>query len=184
MSDFRVSHRYATSLLETAIEKKNLEKVSADIQLIVNVLDQNRQLQLILENPVIRPELKLSVLKEVFEKKVSKDTIDFVEFLVSKKRESLLASIGKRFLELQDEHLGIANVSVTTATEFTDDQKKVLQSKLENILKKKVRLNFKIDLNLVGGFIAKAGDTLYDASIKHQLDLLRKQFLSGEFSLN
>jgi len=184
MSDFRVSHRYANSFLETVIEKNILEKVSADVQLIVNVLDQNRRLQVMLENPVIRPELKLSVLKEIFEKIISKDTVDFIEFIVSKKRESLLASIGHRFLELRDEHLGIANVAVTSATEFTDDQRKVLQSRLENILKKKVRLNFKIDLNLVGGFIAKVGDTLYDASIKHQLDLLRKQFLTGEYSLN
>jgi F-type H+-transporting ATPase subunit delta len=184
MSDFKVSHRYATSLLETAIEKKNLDLASADVQLIVNVLEQNRQLQLILENPVFRPELKLSVLKEIFEKRISKDSLNFIEFIVSKKRENILPAIGRRFLELYDEHLGIANVSVTTATEFTDDQKKILQSRLENVLKKKVRLNFKIDLNLVGGFIAKVGDTLYDASIKHQLDLLRKQFLTGEFSLN
>jgi len=60
----------------------------------------------------------------------------------------------------------------------------VLQSRLEKILNKKVRLNFKIDLDLVGGFIAKVGDTLYDASIKHQLELLKKQFLTGELSLN
>jgi F-type H+-transporting ATPase subunit delta len=184
MSDFKVSHRYATSLLQSAVEKKNLEAVSADIQLIVNILDQNRQLQLMLENPVIRPELKLSVLKEIFEKRISKDSLNFIEFIVSRKRENILPAIGKRFLELHDEHLGIANVSVATSTEFTDGQKKILQSRLESILKKKVKLNFKIDLNLVGGFIAKVGDTLYDASIKHQLDLLRKQFLTGEFSLN
>ena len=184
MSDFRVSHRYATSLLETALEKMNLEKVSADVLFLVKVLEENRKLVSMLESPVIRPELKLNVLKEIFEKRISKESTDFIEFVVSKKRENLILSIGKRFLELRDEHLGIANVAVTTATEFTDDQRKVLQTRLESILKKKVRLSFKIDLNLVGGFIAKVSDTLYDASIKHQLDLLRKQFLTGEYSLN
>lgn len=184
MSDFRISHRYAKSLLETALEKKKSETVSADMQLLADILHQNRKLQLMLGNPVIRPEQKLSILKEIFRNRISEETVEFLEFLVNKKRESLLLTIVKRFLELYDEYLGIANVHVTTATEFTDDQKKVLQSRLENILKKKVRLNFKIDLNLVGGFIAKVGDTLYDASIKHQLELLRKQFLTGEFSLN
>jgi len=184
MADFRVLHRYAVSLLETAVEKKNLDVVTADVQLLVDTLKQNRKLELMLESPVIRPELKLKIMEEVFGKKISKDSMDFIEFVISKKRENLLQSIGNRFLELRDEHLGIANVIVTAASEFTNEQKDILQSRLEKILSKKVRLNFKIDLELVGGFIAKVGDTLYDASIKHQLELLKKQFLTGELSLN
>ena len=184
MADFRVLHRYAVSLLETAIEKKNLDVITTDMQLLVDTFKQSRQLELMLESPVIRPELKLKILKEIFGKKISKESIDFIEFVISKQRESLLQSIGNRFLELRDEHLGIANVIVTATSEFTNEQKNVLKSRLEKILNKKVRLNFKIDLDLVGGFIAKVGDTLYDASIKHQLELLKKQFLTGELSLN
>ena len=184
MADFRVLHRYAVSLLETAIEKKNLDVITTDMQLLVDTFKQSKQLELMLESPVIRPELKLKILKEIFGKKISKESIDFIEFVISKQRESLLQSIGNRFLELRDEHLGIANVIVTATSEFTNEQKNVLKSRLEKILNKKVRLNFKIDLDLVGGFIAKVGDTLYDASIKHQLELLKKQFLTGELSLN
>ena len=73
---------------------------------------------------------------------------------------------------------------MTSVSEFSNEQKSVLQNRLEKILNKKVQLNFKTDLNLVGGFIAKVNDTLYDASIKHQLELLKKQFLTGEISLN
>jgi F-type H+-transporting ATPase subunit delta len=184
MADFRVLHRYAVSLLETAVEKKNLDVVTTDVQLLVDTLKQNRKLELMLESPVIRPELKLKILEEVFGKRISKESMDFIEFVISKQRENLLQSIGNRFLELRDEYLGIANVVVTAASEFTNEQKNVLQSRLEKILNKKVRLNFKIDLDLVGGFIAKVGDTLYDASIKHQLELLKKKFLTGELSLN
>ncbi|MGB5287507.1 MAG: ATP synthase F1 subunit delta [Ignavibacteriaceae bacterium] len=184
MADFRVLHRYATSLLETAIEKNNLDVITTDMQLLVNTLMKNKQLELMLESPIIRPELKLKILKEIFGKQISKDSMDFIEFVISKKRENLIQSIGSRFLELRDEHLGIANVIVTAVSEFTNEQKNVLQSRLEKILGKKVRLNFITDINLVGGFIAKVGDTLYDASIKHQLERLKKKFLTGELSLN
>jgi len=184
MADSRILHRYATSFLETALEKNNLDVVTSDIKLLVETLDQNRQLQLMLDSPIVRPETKLSIMKEIFNEKISKESMGFVEFVISKKRESLLNSIGKRFLELRDDHLGIANVFVTTSTEFSNEQKNVLQSKLEKILDKKVRLNFKTDLNLIGGFIAKVDDTLYDASIRHQLELLKKQFLTGDISLN
>ena len=184
MADFRILQRYATSLLESALEKNNLEVVTSDIQLLVHTLEQSKELKRMLHSPVVRPEIKLNILKEIFSKKISKESMDFVEFVISKRRESLLNSIGKRFLELQDEHLGIANVFVTSVTEFSNDQKNLLQTRLEKILDKKVRLNFKTDLNLVGGFIAKVNDTLYDASIRHQLELLKKQFLTGEISLN
>lgn len=184
MADFRILHRYANSLLETAIEKNNLEVVATDIKLIVDALDKNRQLQLMLDSPIVRPETKLSVMKEIFSNKISKDSMSFVEFIISKNRESLLNSICKRFLELQDDHLDIANVFVTTSTEFSNEQKSLLQNRLEKILEKKVHLNFKTDEKLVGGFIAKVDDTLYDASIRHQLELLKKQFLAGDISLN
>ena len=184
MADFRVLHRYATSLLETSVEKNNLDAVTADIQLLTETLRQNKKLELMLGSPVIRPEVKLKIMNEIFSNKLSKETMGFIEFVISKKRENLLESICNRFLELRDEHLGITGVVVTAVSEFTQEQKSVLQNKLEKILGKKVRLNFKTDINLVGGFIAKAGDTLYDASIKHQLELLKKQFSSGEISLN
>jgi F-type H+-transporting ATPase subunit delta len=184
MADSRILHRYATSLLETSIEKNNLEVVTSDIQLLVQTLERSKELKSMLYSPVVRPEIKLNILKEIFSKKISKDSMDFVEFVISKNRESLLSPIGKRFLELRDDHLGIANVFVASATDFSNEQKSVLQSRLEKILDKKVQLNFKIDSNLVGGFIAKVNDTLYDASIKHQLELLKKQFFTGEISLN
>jgi len=184
MADFRVLHRYATSLLETSLEKKNLEAVASDITLLVETMKKSRELHLMLESPVIRPEKKFGILKEIFSDKISKESMKFIEFIVSKRRENLLEEIGKRFLELRDAHLGIANVGVKTATEFSSEQKDVLQNKMEKILNKKVRLNFKVDSELVGGFIAKVDDTLYDASIRHQLELLKKQLLTGEISLN
>jgi len=184
MADFRILHRYATSLLETSLEKNNLEVVTSDIQLLVQTLEQSKELKRMLHSSVVRPEIKLNILKEIFEKKIYKDSMNFIEFVISKNRESLLSSIGKRFLELRDDHLGIANVFVTSVTEFSNDQKNLLQTRLEKILNKRVRLNFKTDLNLIGGFIAKVNDTLYDASIRHQLELLKKQFLTGEISLN
>ena len=95
MADFRILHRYATSLLETSLEKNNLEVVTSDIQLLVHTLEQSKVLKRMLHSPVVRPEIKLNILKEIFSKKISKDSMDFVEFVISKRRESLLNSIGK-----------------------------------------------------------------------------------------
>jgi F-type H+-transporting ATPase subunit delta len=184
MANLKVSHRYATSLIETAIEKNKLDKISSDMILLLDALKDYRTLQLMLDSPVVRPEIKNNILKEIFSSKFDPDSLNFLNFVIEKKRENLLHSIAARFLELRDDHLGIVSVTVTTAFKLAEDQIEKLQKKLEVILGKKIRLNLLVDVSLVGGFIAKAGDTMYDASVKHQLELLKKQFLVSGFSLN
>lgn len=184
MVDFKVSSRYAASLLDMAEDKKNLDVISEDMQFVGNVIESNNNLVRLLENPVIKPQLKSSSLNEIFKSKISKDSLEFINFVIDKNRENLLASIIKKFLEFRDEKLGIVNVEVKTPFDFNDDQKDQLKTKLENLMNKKVRLKFQIDKNIIGGFIAKAGDTVYDASINHQLDLLKKKFLQGGILLN
>jgi len=85
---------------------------------------------------------------------------------------------------LRDEHLGIANVDAVTAFDLTSDQKTQLQQKFALFLNKKVKFKYSVDKKIIGGFIAKVGDTVYNASLLHQLDLLKNQFLHGSVSLN
>ena len=184
MSEYKVSRRYATSLLESAIEKNMLDSIARDIELVASTLDANRQLILALSNPVIRPNVKLKVLEEIFKSRVNPDTMNFLGFLVEKNREDLLDNISKIFLELRDEHLGIVTVEVTSASSFNDEQTEQLKNNLERFLNKKVRLSFKINKEIIGGFIAKVNDTVFDASLLHQLELLKTQFLKGGASLN
>lgn len=184
MADYKVSYRYAVSLLESAEEKNNLDNVAVDIVLLIDTLEGNKKLQLVLESPVIKPDVKSKIFHEIFDDKFNSETLEFIDFVIKKKRENLLYSIARRFLALRDEKLGIANAEVNTAFELSDDQKNSLKEKLENILNKKVRLAFSTDKNLIGGFVAKVDDTVYDASIRQQLKLLKKQFLHGGLSLN
>ncbi|MDR3627684.1 MAG: ATP synthase F1 subunit delta, partial [Ignavibacteriaceae bacterium] len=108
----------------------------------------------------------------------------FLKFLVDKNRESLLEIIVKIFLELKDEQDGIVTVEVRAPESFTGEQLEKFKGNLEKTLNKKVRLNLKIDSDIIGGFIAKVDDTVFDASLKHQLELLKKQLLKGGASLN
>ena len=184
MTDYRVSYRYALSLLETAEEKNILESVAKGIQLIKKIIKENPELQRTLENPVIKQHVKVSILEEIFASKIDNDTMNFLRFVVQKNRENFLPGILENFLELFDDKLGIVNVTVKTAFEFDDEQKRLLKDKMEKYLNKTTRIGYLLDENIVGGFVAKIGDTVYDASIKHQLELLKKQFLSGGVSLN
>ena len=184
MNDHKVSIRYAASLLDSAIDKKSLDSVSNDMELVLNTLEGKNQLNLMLKSPVIKPEVKSSILKEIFTTKITEESLKFLQFVIDKKREDHLVNIAKIFLDLKDEYLGIMNVEITTAYEFTEDQQEQVKKKFETNLNKIIKLNYIVNKELIGGFIARVADTMYDASIKHQLEILRKQFLLGNVSLN
>lgn len=184
MRSSKVAVRYANSLLETAVENKNLDGVAADMQLVVSTLDSNPLLVKVLMNPVIKSGKKIAILKDIFESRVGKDSMNFLVFVVNKSREDILREILTKFLRLRDDHLGIIKVNVTTAFEFSDEQQKMLREKLESVLKKKIEFIFNVNPGIIGGFVAQVDDVVFDASLKHQLELIKKQFLSGSPSLN
>jgi F-type H+-transporting ATPase subunit delta len=180
----KVANRYASSLLDIALEKNILEVVYNDIKLLIDTLGSSSELQRTIISPVIKPELQKSILDEVFSSQIDKETLDFIHFIINKRREEVIYNVAKRFVELRNEHLGIVELEIKTAFSVNEDQKSILLKKFEEILKKKVIPNYTVDKQLVGGFVAQVGDTVYDASINHQLELLKKELVRGSLHLN
>lgn len=176
MSTFRVANRYATALMELAVEKKSLEQFSSDAEFIHNTIAGSKELRLFLANPIIKKPVKLEVLKEILKSRKNKDLIGFVEFIISKNREEMLPDIIKRFLEMRDDKLGILRGEVLCAVDLSAAQQKKFVGKLEEYTGKKVDLSFKLNEKIIGGFVVKIGDTVIDASITNQLRRLRKKF--------
>ncbi|MBU0560396.1 MAG: ATP synthase F1 subunit delta [Bacteroidetes bacterium] len=184
MSNFNITSRYAKALLDDSEEKALLPKVHEDVNLLLNTLSQSVELKRFLKSPVIKQEKKKEILLEIFSERICAETKNFIEFLVSKKREDLIEEIFIRFIEVYNEKHGIVVAEVTSAQELSDAQKKELIQKLEKRTAKKVELKYKIDESIIGGFVIKIGDTLINGSAKHQLTLLKKKFLEEELVLN
>jgi F-type H+-transporting ATPase subunit delta len=184
MTNYKVSVGYASSLLDSSIEKNNLEETTNDMEFVLKTFQDNPELRSAISSPVIKTKFKTAILDDIFKSRISVDSLNFLQFVVSKGRESLVSEILLRFLELNDEHLGIAKVELRSALELSPDQTKILKENFEDLLKKKIKFIFKLDPEMIGGFTAKVGDTVYDASIRHQLGILKKQFKQGGASLN
>lgn len=184
MTEYKVSVRYAESLLGVAEDKKKLDEITNDVELIISVLESSRELFLVMESPIIKPELKLSILNEIFKDKLNSETLNFLRFVINKGRENLLYNIMQNFMILRDYKLGIANVRVKTAYELDDKGKTELIDLFNKYLNKKIKMKYQVDQEIIGGFVATVEDTVYDASLKHQLELLKKQFLQGGGPLN
>lgn len=176
MSIYRISYRYANSLFQLAEEKNSLKKLADDAELIFSTLEKSKELRAILKNPVIKPKDKKNVLAKIFQDKISKVMIEFLDFVVDKNREDILIDIMREFLNLRDNKEGILRTNIISAVELDDELKKEIETKLEANTKKKVISKYFIDPKIIGGFIIKLGDTVIDASLTHQLERLRKKF--------
>ena len=184
MAKTKISTRYASSFLQIAVEKNILDIAASDMKLMVEAFKSSRELKRSVESPVIRSETKQSILIDIFSSKVHNETINFIKFVIRKGRESFLLSIAERFLELRDEYLGVVQAEISSAFELSEQQKEEIRKRFEDTLGKKVNCNYQINKNLLGGFVAKVGDTVYDASVMHQLNLLKNHFVKVDISLN
>jgi F-type H+-transporting ATPase subunit delta len=176
MSVFRISYRYANSLLQLAEGKNILSAISSDADLIYNTLAASKELRTLLKSPVIKLYDKKSLLIEIFGKKIDSETLSFLSFVVEKNREDILFEIFREFIGLVDKKNGIVKANIISALDLSDQLRKRIVVDFTKITGKKLSATYSVNPELVGGFIVKIEDTIYDASIKHQLSLLRKRF--------
>jgi F-type H+-transporting ATPase subunit delta len=176
MRDLRIANRYAEALMKTAEETHVLKNVSDDLSMIQRSIKESHDFMLLLKSPIVKKEKKRQIFEAAFGKSVQPLTLQFLFLLSEKNREDVLLSIIEAFFRLQDEVLGIVNVQVTSASELSAQQKTQLTSCFEEYSKKKVRIEVNLDKKLIGGFVASIGDTMFDGSVKRQLELLRSRF--------
>jgi len=181
MANLRIAKRYAKALFEIAEETKKLEKITNDVVFIDSLIRSSRELQLFLKSPIIKEDKKREVLKEIFsDSRIDPVTLKFIMLLVEKKREDILHDIVKVYQQIYDEKMGIVSAEVVTAVEVGERLKKKIEQKiLELTGAKKVKASYRVDPSIIGGIVIRVGDTVYDASIRRRIQLLREQLIYG-----
>jgi F-type H+-transporting ATPase subunit delta len=177
MSVTRIANRYAKSLLDLAIDRNELDVVLGDVEGLQASLE-SRDFLLFLRSPVIQSQRKSEILKRMFEGQLSLVTMAFVRRVTVKGRENLLPEILDAFMQQYREMKGISVVTLISAAPLSDQLVQRFKSVLERSKQthNNVELNTKVDPNLIGGFVIDFDDRLYDASVKHSLDKLKKAY--------
>lgn len=176
MSDRRVASRYAKSLIELAEEKGILEEVNRDMELFLEVCEENRMFKLAIKNPIIKNDKKLSILKNVFEKKVSKLTILFFELISRKNRESMLPEVAEEFHKQYNVLKGVVAAEVVTTFPLDDTLRAEIKKLVKAQFNREAELTEKIDESLIGGFILTVGDKQINESLNSKLKELQYEF--------
>src|SRR5688572_7171171 len=115
MADSRAASRYVKSLLGLAVERNVLDEVHQDMLLFSKVVEDNREFELLLKNPIVKHDKKRDILERLFKGKVNPLTLAIFDIITKKNREPILPAIAREFHNSYNEYKGIGKAVVTTA---------------------------------------------------------------------
>ena len=171
-----VVQRYAAALADVAVERKIGDVVRRDLDAFAETFSSAADLRNALESPALNAEVKRRVIEDLAAAmKLDSAVRNFVFLLVDHRRTELLSEIQQAFREELNARLGIVEAEVTSARELSAGEKKELTSVLEQRTGKKIEAKFQEDGALLGGAIVRLGSTIYDGSVRDQLNRLREQ---------
>jgi F-type H+-transporting ATPase subunit delta len=145
-----------------------------DVNFIEDIC-KNRDFRAMLGSPVIKPIIKKSIFKEIFEGGVDNQTILYLNMLLENHREGLLLDICYSFTELYNKHKHIVNVFVSSAFKLSDEERSKITQLVKEATKCEVNLNETINEALIGGFVLRYEDTQVDNSVSTQLLKVKQQ---------
>jgi F-type H+-transporting ATPase subunit delta len=120
------------------------------------------------------------VLDAIVQKaELSRPVRNFVAVLIDKGRIRFLSEIVTQFAQELNHRLGFAEAAITTARELNTDERTDLERDLARVTGKKIRAQYSQDRSILGGAIARVGSTVYDGSVKGQLERIREQLISA-----
>lgn len=167
--------RYAKSLMDLATEASSLDVVKDDMKAIAQVCAENHDFLLFLKSPVIKTDKKIEILKNLFDGKVSKLSLSFLNLITSKNREAFIPEIAKAFEEQYKQRKNIFTAVVTSARGLDAVTKQKVTDLVKAQMNGEVELIEKVDPNTIGGFILKIGDKQIDKSVARQLNSLKNE---------
>jgi F-type H+-transporting ATPase subunit delta len=182
MRQTKVAQRYAKALFDLALETGKVEEVKNDLDTISNV--NHSELNIFFVSPVIAGDKKSSVFDAIFASHIQPLTASFFKLVFSKGRSVAIKEILDAFLEMYRNHKGIQIVELTTAVSMTEGMKAELINILqENVMLKNKTIELKehVDASILGGLVVQVEDKLFDASIQHDLQHIKKQFIKNMY---
>jgi F-type H+-transporting ATPase subunit delta len=179
MNDSKISVRYSKAIFQSAVEKKNLDKVNLDMILLMEVCSTPEMKEL-LQSPIIRPTKKTEILHAVLKGSVEDITLSLIDLVVLNGRESFLTAIARVFISETRKYKGITEVKLTTAVPVDDKIRTQITELVKRVFDTKVDLKEAVDKDIIGGFVLKIEDNFMDASVRNKLRKIKKELTSAK----
>jgi ATP synthase, F1 delta subunit len=166
----QVLQPYASALMSLAKSNNLSEEFGTEIRSLLGLLESSEDLRQFLGNPLIKPDAKKAVIKQIAGEDMNPLMRSFLSLLIDKGRILFLEGIGKQYLTQLRELNQTVLAEVTSAVPLSDAQQQTVSEKVQAMTSaRQVEIETKIDADLIGGVVIKVGSQVIDASLRGQL---------------
>ncbi|MDX2442388.1 MAG: ATP synthase F1 subunit delta [Bacteroidales bacterium] len=173
----KISVRYAKALFQVAEQKKVLDEVSNDMEVLFNAAREVKVFHDFLDNPVLPPKEKKNAIHKIFGDKLNPLTLDFLDLVIKNNRLDFIEGMARQYKDRYKKHMGIVEAVITTVQPLDQDLKEKFIKLIKTRIDKKIQLKEISNPDILGGFILKIDDEQVDASVKTQLNNIEKELL-------
>ena len=166
---------YASALFEVARAEGQQVDVEDELFRFARTFESNDSLRDALTDQRIPVERRQGIVEDLLGERASPVTVNLVSFVVGAGRGRDLPSIIDRLVERAAQERQHVVAEVTSAVPLDDDQERRLADALGNATGKRVEVRVHVDPSILGGIVARVGDTVIDGSVRHRLDLLKEK---------
>jgi len=170
-----VASRYARALADVVVERKlDTNQAIQNLDSVSELFKSSAELRTLFENPAVAADQKLKLVDSLASRLgIGKEIRNFIAVLLDKNRSSLLPEIAEQFKTEINERLGFAEAEVTSVRELQGDERAALEQKISAVTGKQIRARYRQDASLLGGVRVKVGSTIYDGSVRGELERMK-----------
>jgi F-type H+-transporting ATPase subunit delta len=180
MSVETVARRYAVALADVVTKTNDTNGVQTELKQWESMITSNNDLLEVFNNPSIKQDNKEKVLESLIERsKPSKTTANFLRVLLRNGRLTGISEINTKFASVLEERSGGVSAQITSARPLSEEQKSEIKINLEKMTGKRISPSFATDESVIGGVVTRIGSTVYDGSVKTQLENLKQQMIKS-----
>jgi F-type H+-transporting ATPase subunit delta len=175
-----VASTYARAFAEVILDSRlDVQRSIGGVRQIAELLAESPELRRVWENPAVPAEQKRNLLDSITQRGgVEKHVRNLIAVLIDHHRTRYLERIAAQLEKELDARLGLAQAEITSARELGDSEKRSLETQIAKLTGKKVRAQFGLDPSLLGGAVVRIGSTIYDGSVKGQLEKIKEAISS------
>ena len=146
---------------------------------IVALMGESVELRRIWDNPAVPADQKRKVLDVIVQRdEIEKPVRNLIAVLIDHRRLHFLPRIVEQLEKELNDRMGFAEAQISSARELNDGEKRALEGQIEKVTGKKVRAQYGLDASLLGGAVVRVGSTIYDGSVKGQLERMKEAISS------
>ena len=174
------AERYSLALFELSEENNLLNQIEVHSSSMLDLINQSKDFYNLIKDPTINQEDLSIIINKISENnKFDKLFINFLNFLIQKRRFFFIERILKSFIDTCSRKRGELKAELKSAKNLSSDEIKKITEVLTKNFSSKIKLNYKHDESLIGGLVVQVGSTMVDTSIKNKLQQIENRMIEA-----